>query len=114
MIATEPRNMKIIAPGESSEIQTRIFPTIYGGVCEACGVIDNNYPGHVQYKFCPHYKGMNMKCSFCKESADHDDIVRMSKMLVKEDPYSPGRLVTLCGSFECTTKFNAKYHVAPK
>lgn len=114
MTETLPRNMRIGAPGEATELRTRTFPTIYGGVCEACGVLNNNYPGQVQYKFCEHYKGLNLKCSFCKESADHDDIVRMSAMLVKEDPYTPGTLVTLCGSYECTKKYEAKYHIHPK
>lgn len=114
MNPTEPRNMRLTRPGESNAIQTRSYPTIYGGVCEACGVIDPNYPGEVQYKFCKHYKGMDMKCVFCKENADHADVVRMSTVLVKEDPYAPGNLVTLCGSYECTRKFEAKYHITPR
>lgn len=114
MNQTEPRNLRLSRPGESSELQSRAFPWIYGGVCEACGVVDSNYPGHVQYKFCKHYKGMEMKCVFCKENADHQDVVRMSSMKVIEDPYNPGALVTLCGSYECTRKFEAKYHIAPR
>lgn len=108
---SQPREMRLTRPGESSELLTRNFPRILGGVCEECGVIDNNYPGEVQYKFCKHYKGMDMKCVFCKESADHADVVRMSSMIVKEDPYAPGNLVTLCGSYECTRKFRQKYHL---
>lgn len=110
-MTTLPREMEINAAGAQNELQTRSFPTVKGGICDYCGVIDPNYPGQVQYKLCPHYKGMNLRCSFCKESADHDDVVRMSAMLVKEDPYRPGTLVTLCGSFECTRKFKQKYHI---
>lgn len=111
---TDLRDMKLTKPGEANVLQSRRFPTIYGGVCEACGVIDPNYPGEEQYKLCPHYKGRDMKCVFCKESADHDEVIRMSTLLVKEDPYAPGHLVTLCGSYECTRKFEAKYHIAPR
>lgn len=114
MNTAEPRNMRLTQPGESNDLQSRRFPWIYGGVCEECGVIDNNYPGNVQYKLCKHYKGMNMKCVFCKESADHDEVVRMSSLKVIEDPYAPGNLVTLCGSYECTRKFEQKYHIAPR
>ena len=113
-MVTELKDMKLSRPGESSELYSRNFPRILGGTCEECGVIDNNYPGQVQYKFCKHYKGREMKCTFCKESADHDDIIRMSTLLVKEDPYAPGNLVTLCGSYDCTKKFETKYHITPK
>lgn len=103
--------MKIGRSGESTTLASRSFPEIRGGICEYCGVINPSYPGDIQYKFCPHYAGMEMKCSFCKESADHPNVVRMSKMLVREDPYAPGQLVTLCGSYECTKKFEQKYHL---
>lgn len=105
--------MRLTRPGESSNLVSRPFPWIYGGVCEECGVIDKNYPGEVQYKFCKHYKGMEMKCVFCKESADHTDVVRQSSMKVIEDPLVPGNLVTLCGSYECSKKFETKYHISP-
>lgn len=111
---TELKDMKLSGAGETYGLQSRKFPTIYGGVCEECGVIDNNQPGEAQYKLCKHYQGRDMRCSFCKESADHDEVIRMSTLLVKEDPYAPGQLVTLCGSYECTRKFEAKYHIAPR
>lgn len=114
MNPTLPREMKLSAPGQSNNVQARFFPRILGGVCEACGVIDPNYPGHVQYKHCQHYKNMEMKCAFCKQTADHQDVVRMSQMLVHEDPYAPGQLTTLCGSYECTKKYEQKYHITPQ
>lgn len=110
-MATPLESMRLTPPGESNELMVRTFPRIKGGVCEHCGVIDPNYPGNVQYKFCQHYKGRDMKCVFCKENADHADVVRLSDMKVFEDPYAPGHLVTLCGSYECTKKFRAKYHL---
>ena len=106
--------MRLTPPGESNTLVSRAFPWIYGGVCEHCGVIDPNKPGDEQYKLCKHYKGMDMKCVFCKENADHGEVVRMSSMKVIEDPYQPGTLVTLCGSYECTRKFEQKYHISPK
>ena len=106
-----PREMRVGRTGDNSNLQSVPFPTIYAGTCEHCGVVDANYPGDVQYKFCKHYSGMDMKCSFCKESANHPEVVRMSKLLVREDPYMPGTLVTLCGSYDCTRKYEQKYHL---
>ncbi len=108
---TSLQEMKLTKPGESNELVVRQFPWIKGGVCDYCGVIDPAYPGHQQYKLCQHYQGRDMKCVFCKETADHDDVIRMSQMKVIEDPYAPGHLATMCGSYECTKKFRAKYHL---
>ena len=107
-----PRNMHITQPGESSVPVSRRFPDVRGGVCEYCGVIDRNYPGDQQYKLCPHYKGMNLKCTFCKEGDDHEQVVRMSKMLVMEDPYLPGNLITHCGKYECQRKFEKRFNIS--
>jgi len=110
-MAVPLESMTLTRPGEANVPHSRIFPRIKGGTCEECGVIDPNYPGSVQYKFCKHYKGRDMRCVFCKDTADHEDVVRMSDMKVFEDPYNPGTLVTLCGSYECTRKFEQKYHI---
>ena len=106
-----PREMRISQPGETNAPLTVRYPEIRGGVCEHCGVIDKNYPGDQQYKLCPHYKGMNLKCSFCKEGDDHEEVVRTSKMLVMEDPYLPGTLLTHCGKYECQRKFEKKFNL---
>lgn len=90
---------------------SRWYPKIYAGVCESCGVIDPNKPGAVQYKLCPHYAGMDMKCSFCKETANHPEVVRMSTMIIRDDPHVPGQLVTCCNSYECTRRFKEKYGI---
>lgn len=111
-MATLPKDLRLTPPGQSNGLQVVFYPRIKGGTCEACGVIDVNYPGHVQYKLCPHYKGMELKCVFCKQSADHEDVVRMSDMIAHSDPYSPKNLVTLCGSYECTKKYEEKYHIS--
>lgn len=110
-MTTALKDMKLTRPGESSGLVSRRFPWILGGVCEECGIVDSNYPGSEQYKLCKHYQGRDMKCVFCKESADHDEVIRMSSLKVIEDPYAPGHLVTLCGSYDCTRKFEQKYHI---
>lgn len=107
----EPRNMRISQPGESSAPVSRRFPDVRGGTCEYCGVIDKNYPGEQQYKLCPHYKGMNLKCTYCKEGADHDEVIRTSLLLVMEDPYMPGNLITHCGKYECQRKHEKRFNI---
>lgn len=103
--------MTISRFGEGTNLASRQHPDIRAGTCEHCGVIDSTKPGDIQYKFCKHYAGMDMKCSFCKESANHPEVVRMSKMIVRDDPFVPGRLIALCGSYECTRKYEQKYGI---
>lgn len=88
---------------------SRVFPEIRGGQCEHCGTIDPYQPGHLQYKLCPHYRGMDMKCVYCPNHKDQEEVVRNSKLIVRENPYRPGELVTVCGSFECTQKFEQAF-----
>ena len=114
MNPTELRDMKLSRPGESSAPMSRRFPEIRGGICEYCGVIDPNQPGQVQYKLCPHYsrfKDTGLRCTFCKEGDDHDEVIRSSRMLVMEDPYLPGNLITKCGKYECEVKFEKRFNL---
>lgn len=113
MNATSPREMRLTPPGENSFPLARTFPRVLGGQCEVCGTIDKNVPGDQQYKLCPHYKGMSLKCVYCPAGKDHDEVVRNSAMKVFEDPYRPGNLVTLCGSYECTRKFEKQFNITP-
>ena len=106
-----PKDMQLTPPGMSSSPMVKTYPRILGGTCEYCGTVDQNYPGEVQYKLCPHYKDMDMKCIFCPLTKDHSEIVRNSIMKVIEDPRNPGHLVTLCGSYECTQKFEKMFNI---
>lgn len=102
-------------PGESSAPMSRRFPEIRGGTCEACGVIDKNFPGDQQYKLCPHYarfKNVGLRCTFCKDGEDHDEVVRASRMLVMEDPYIPNSLIMHCGKYECQKKFEKRFNIS--
>ena len=108
-----PKDYVLTPPGQTNVPMSRRFPRVLGGQCEVCGTLDRNVDGKYQYKLCPHYKDMNLKCVFCKESADHDEVVRQSEMLVMEDPQFPNRLLTLCKSYECSRKFESKYGIKP-
>ena|SRR3990167_772733 len=108
-----PKDLVLTPPGQTSVPMSRRFPRVLGGQCEHCGTLDKNVEGKYQYKLCPHYKDMALKCIFCKESVDHDEVVRQSEMLVMEDPQFPNRLLPLCKSYECSRKFEQKYGIKP-
>lgn len=107
--SSQPRNMRLATGGGATAPVSRVFPEIRGGVCEHCGILDAYQPAQYQYKLCPHYRGMDMKCMFCPIHADHDEVLRRSKLIVREHPYRPGELVTLCGAFECQQKFEKMF-----
>ena len=100
----QPRNMRLTPRGASSSPMSRVFPKVLGGQCEFCGTLDPYQPGELQYKLCPHYRGMNLKCVYCPQSKDQDEVVRNSTLLVREHPYRPGELIVWCQSFECRKK----------
>ena len=99
-----PRQMRVEREGNSSAPYTRRFPQIRGGICEFCGVIDGRYSSQDQYKMCPHYRGMQARCTYCPENKDPDEVVRVSEMNVAEHPDKPGVLIMWCNSFECSKK----------
>lgn len=100
----QPRNMRLTPRGASSSPMSRVFPKVLGGQCEFCGTLDPYQPGDLQYKLCPHYRGMNLKCVYCPPNKDQDEVVRNSTLLVREHPYRPGELLVWCQSFECRKK----------
>lgn len=110
--AYAPRQMRVERQGSRSEPYTRRFPQVIGGTCEYCGVIDANYPAQDQYKMCEHYRGMQLRCSYCPESKNPDEVVRSSGLNVAESPNNPGTLIVWCSSFECSAAHNKRWQLA--
>lgn len=104
-----PREMHLSPRGVSSEPVSRRFPQVRAGQCEFCGTIDPNQPGQYQYKLCPHYRGMDLRCVYCPQSKDQEEVVRNSVLNVAEDPHNPGSLLVWCGSFECSQRHLQRY-----
>lgn len=102
--AAQPRNMRLTPRGVSSSPMSRRFPEVRGGQCEYCGTLDPHQPGDLQYKLCPHYRGMDLKCVYCPFTKDQEEVVRNSTLNVAEHPYRPGELIVWCKSFECSKK----------
>ena len=102
--SAQPKNMRLTPRGATSSPLSRRFPEVRGGQCEFCGTLDPSQPGDMQYKLCPHYRGMDLKCVYCPPSKDQDEVVRNSTLNVAEHPYRPGELIVWCKSFECSKK----------
>lgn len=102
--ASQPREMRVERQGADNVPMSRRFPQVRGGQCEFCGTVDPRQPGHLQYKLCPHYRGMEMRCVYCPREKDQVEIVRISKINVAEHPFQPGTLITWCNSTECSKK----------
>lgn len=104
-----PRQMRVERQGSQSEPYTRRFPQIRGGVCEFCGIIDRNTPSQFQYKLCPHYRGMEARCTYCAETKDPEDVVYHADMNVAEHPDRPGMLIMWCNSYECSRAHEKRF-----
>ncbi len=105
----QPRNMRLTPRGATSSPTSRVFPRVLGGQCEFCGTIDPTQPGDMQYKLCPHYRGMDLKCVYCPPTRDQEDVVRSSRLNVREHPYRPGELLVWCQQFDCIQKHEAAF-----
>lgn len=95
--------------GAKAEPYTQRYPEIRGGICEYCGVIDSNQPSEYQYKLCPHFRGMEARCSYCPENKDPNEVVKMHKLLVAGHPTEPGVIIMWCDSYECSRKHEARF-----
>lgn len=108
----QPRQMRIERAGAKSEPYTRRFPQVRGGICEYCGVKDSNTPSQFQYKLCEHYRGKQLRCSYCPENKDPDDVIYHSKLEIMESPFEPGTIITVCSATECEKKHQERFKLA--
>lgn len=95
---------------------TKRYPEIRGGTCEFCGTLDSNQPAEYQYKLCPHFRGMDLQCSYCDVSKNPEEVIARSVMQVHEHPSDKdgmGRptLVVVCNSFKCSEKHLARFQL---
>lgn len=107
-----PRNKRIERQGSRSEPYVVHYPQVRGGICEFCGVIDRNFPSEQQYKMCPHFRGMQLACSYCDASTNPDDVVSRSVMNITEHPNNPDSLVVCCDRYECVKKHHERFQLS--
>ena len=118
--AQQPQQPPVIPPRETARkggvmaTYTRIYPKVYGGICEKCGVLDRNQDSEVQYKLCEHYRGMSLECNYCEPTKDQTEVTRISKLYIYDHPtmkdsYGRPTLGVVCDSFNCQNKFNEEF-----
>lgn len=107
-----PRSKAIERQGGQSVPLVRHYPAVIGGICEFCGVIDKNQPAEYQYKLCPHYRGMQLACSYCPATKNPDEVIGHAKLSITDHPTNPNTLVICCDSYNCTSKHQARFKIS--
>lgn len=107
-------NRETVRKGNVMGFTTRVYPKIYGGICEKCGVLDKNQGSEYQYKLCEHYRGLSLECNYCDPTKDQKEVTRISQLYVYDHPFqkdSQGNpaLAVVCDSFTCQDQFNKEY-----
>lgn len=97
--------------GDLTSGVTIAFPTVRGGVCEYCGVIDANYPSEYQYKLCQHYRGKQLRCSYCPPNKNVDEVITHSNMRVLKHP-TENKLIAYCDSYDCLRRHEQRWNTA--
>ncbi len=110
--APAPRQMRIERQGSQSEPYVHHFPQVRGGICEFCGVLDVNVPSQYQYKLCPHYRGMQLACSYCPGEKDPDEVVRQSKLEIVRHPDKDWEMIVVCSAYTCEQKHQKRFQRA--
>lgn len=103
------RPKRIERQGDLMEPMVARYPRVIGGVCEFCGILDKNIPAEYQYRLCPHYRGLELRCSYCPAGKDPNDIVYHANINVYGHPTSPDELIVVCNSYDCTNKHRKRF-----
>ncbi len=96
-----PAKPRLDVAVEQTEIPAKRWPDIRGGICEFCGIMDSTQPAWDQFKLCPHYKSMDVRCIYCPVGTDMDDVVKGRTIKVRERLDKPGVLTMWCTDFKC-------------
>ena len=104
-----PKRVHVEREGNRSEPLATPWPQIRGGICDFCGVLDPYVESKFQYKLCPHYRGLDARCTYCPESKDPNDVVYHEVLRVMEYPIGSGTLIMWCGSFNCSQAHEKRF-----
>ncbi len=99
--------------GSKTEPRTRRLPQVRGGICEWCGVMDQNLPSELQYTLCPHFREIGqLRCSYCDESKNPDEVNRNSVLNVAGHPDDPDKLIVWCNSYNCSRAHEKRFRAS--
>lgn len=102
-------NKVVERQGARSEAYTEYYPRVIGGVCEFHGVMDNNQPSTMQYRLCSHFSGMDLRCSYCPETSDPEEVTAHAVLNIHGHPDNPNKLVVVCDSYNCSRAHEARF-----
>ncbi len=103
---------RIERQGGKAEPYVHKYPEIRGGVCEYHGTMDPNLPSQYQYKLCDHFRGEQMRCSYCPESKDPDEVINQTILHVYDHPTDPLLKVAVCSTYECNKKHQERFQMS--
>lgn len=108
-----PIGKHIERQGVDSVPRVRRYPDIRGGICERCGVIDQNQENTVQHRLCEHYRGMEIRCSYCPADQNHnpEEVARRSILKVFDSPTNPNELIVVCDEYECESRHQKRFKI---
>lgn len=96
--------------GQNAAPMSERLPNVRAGICEYCGVLDPNVPSEHQYKLCGHYRDIGqLRCSYCDETKNPDDVIGHSVLHVAKNPDNPQSLIVWCDSLKCSEKHLARF-----
>lgn len=117
------RRVRLMLEGTSP--QAKHHPTVRGGICDFCGIIDPKKPSEVQYLLCPHYRDLaeqesvpgykGLRCSYCPmglNAANLTDILLHRIFQVYELLEKPGELIVCCDDLRCRDKHIRRFTTA--
>lgn len=97
-------NKQIERKGSGTSPVVDVYPTVRAGICDRCGVLDQNVDSVHQYKLCSHYRGKQLMCSYCPSTTNPDEVIQRSIMQVFGSPTNPNELVVVCNTTTCQDK----------
>lgn len=106
-----PRQKHVERQGSKSQPYVHHHPQVRGGVCDWCGILDPNVAAEHQYKLCPHFRGMLLRCSYCDENKNPDDVAYHAVLNITDSPTDPNALVVVCDSYECSRRHQARFQI---
>lgn len=95
--------------GGNTSPMVHFYPTVRAGICDRCGVIDVNTESVNQYKLCEHYRGKQLMCSYCPNTANVDEVVSHSILTISDSPTNPNELVVCCNATSCVDKHYKRF-----
>lgn len=104
-----PVTMTVERQGNLAEPYVVHYPQVRGGTCEYCGTLDSNVPAHSQYKLCPHYRGKDLRCSYCDVTKDSNEVNSKSVLNVVAHPDKPNMLIVVCDSYDCSRAHQTRF-----